>query len=423
MREVLGSKRFRQLFAVRLSGQFCDGLFQASLGTFVLFSPERQADATSIAMVFALIYLPYSIIGPFAGVFLDRWRRRQVLLYANLLRALVVIGVAWITTTGNSGIGLGLAVLLALGINRFILAGLSASLPHTVDRSVLVTANAYSPTTGTIFAAVGGVLGVVFMRGIGGGDVASTVLIIVAAIGFAISGLLALVIPANLLGPDDSEPRDSFASVVRGLVGGSQELWRAPTAFRAVTVTTIHRAMLGASILISVLLLRNTLNSPNDADAALAQLTLIVGTAAAGALIGAVLTPLVVKRISFIWWTSALFVVGGIVTWVGLMIHSYASLIIASFAIGMIGQVVKICADTAVQREIADEFRGRVFTLYDVAVNIGIVVGVVAVSLTVPTSGISTLAYVAIGVILVGTGVWYSRHASEPSSPLGSQHD
>ena len=138
-RVVLGSKRFRELLAVRLVGQFCDGLFQASLGTFILFSPERQTNALAIAFAFALIYIPYTFVGPFVGVFLDRWPRRQVLLWGNVLRGAIVVYIAWLTSNGSADIWLGAAVLVALGINRFVLAGLSASLPHTVNKDVLVT--------------------------------------------------------------------------------------------------------------------------------------------------------------------------------------------------------------------------------------------------------------------------------------------
>ena len=36
---------------------------------------------------FAVLYLPYSLIGPFAGVFIDRWSRRQIIVYGALIRA------------------------------------------------------------------------------------------------------------------------------------------------------------------------------------------------------------------------------------------------------------------------------------------------------------------------------------------------
>jgi len=85
LRDVLARRDFRYLFSVLLVGQFGDGLLQAALASFVLFSPERQPDAIRVAAAFAILLLPYSVIGPFAGVFLDRWYRRTVLVRANAL--------------------------------------------------------------------------------------------------------------------------------------------------------------------------------------------------------------------------------------------------------------------------------------------------------------------------------------------------
>ena len=93
LRSVLASHNFRRLYSTRLAGQFGDGLLQSALATFVLFSPERQPDAVSVAAAFAILLLPYSFVGPFAGVLLDRWRRRNVLVRANLLKALLTIPV------------------------------------------------------------------------------------------------------------------------------------------------------------------------------------------------------------------------------------------------------------------------------------------------------------------------------------------
>jgi hypothetical protein len=60
---ALRSPGFRQLLAVRLTCQFGDGLFQASLAGAVLFDPERQARAADIAAGFTVLLLPYSLIG------------------------------------------------------------------------------------------------------------------------------------------------------------------------------------------------------------------------------------------------------------------------------------------------------------------------------------------------------------------------
>ena len=91
---VLATRNAKLLLATRLLGQGSDGLLQASLGSFVLFSPERQATAARVAATFAVLLIPYSLIGPFAGVFLDRWSRVRVLVVANVARAVTVLATA-----------------------------------------------------------------------------------------------------------------------------------------------------------------------------------------------------------------------------------------------------------------------------------------------------------------------------------------
>src|SRR5919204_3534048 len=100
---ALADPGFRRLFAVRLACQFGDGVFQASLAGAVLFNPERQAHAADVAAGFAVVLLPYSFVGPFAGVLLDRWSRQRVLVMANSARALTVLGVAGEIAAGVDG--------------------------------------------------------------------------------------------------------------------------------------------------------------------------------------------------------------------------------------------------------------------------------------------------------------------------------
>lgn len=403
---VLSSPLFRRLFAVRITGQFCDGLFQSALATFVLFSPERQPTAASIASAFAILYLPFTLVGPFAGVALDVWNRRQVLLVGNLVRAVLVAGIALLTSAGHSGVDLGIAVLVALGINRFILAGLSAALPHTVPESSLVTANAFAPTAGTMGAAVGGLLGVALRSVLGGSDSGSTGVLLLAAAGLVVTALLALRMPRHSLGPEDTDVTADVRSVLIGLWSGVPTLWNCVPARRAVALVTAQRIALGGALVLVILLLRHTLNSPDNPSAALAQLTVVVGAAAGGALLGAVATPLLSPRIGGLAWAAICIIIAGLIAPAAVAVTTYPLFLLASALIGFAGQAAKVVADTEVQERIADDHRGRVFALYDIVINIGLVIGVTLGALTSEPSGRGPLTLVTIAVVLVGLGSW-----------------
>ena len=141
---------FRRLFATRLVCQFGDGVFQASLAGAVLFDPERQAHAADVAAGFTVLLLPYSLIGPFAGVLLDRWWRQRVLVVANIARAVGVLAVAAEIAGGVTGFPFYFSALVIVSLSRFVLSALSAAQPHVVAEAELVTANALTTTAGAL---------------------------------------------------------------------------------------------------------------------------------------------------------------------------------------------------------------------------------------------------------------------------------
>ncbi len=406
VRDLLRVRDFRRLYATRLTGQFADGLLQASLATFVLFSPERQPTALSVAIAFAVLYLPFSFVGPFAGVFLDRWRRRQVLVRANLLRALMCVGLIALVLARRDGVDLAVAVLLTLGVSRFVLAGLSASLPHVVDGPHLVTANALAPTSGTIAGAAGGLIGVALRSAAGGGDGGSALVLGLVIVGYLSSALIARLMAPDLLGPTGDRPGDRVIDVLRGLVDGARQLVRRPIAGRSILIVAVHRIALGALTAAALLLFRNLFN-PGNPDAALRDFAFTTGLAAAGALLGAIITPRLTRRLGAVAWTVIAVGQAAIIVTAGMLTVSYPGLFVAAFSIGFAGQSAKVCADTLVQRSIPDDHLGRVFTLFDMAVNVGLVAGITAMALTSPADGVAPWSYLGAGLLLAVTVTWY----------------
>ncbi len=411
LRAVLAGRDFRRLFGVRLVAQFGDGLLQAALATFVLFSPERQPDAVKVAAAFAILLLPYSVIGPFAGVFLDRWRRRTVLVRANLLKALVTLPVIALVLAASDGALLGLTVLTVLGIGRFVLAGLSASLPHVVDGRDLVTANALTPTAGTIMAAVGALAGVALRSALGGGDTGSAIVIGCALLSYVAAAAIARLMAPDLLGPDGERPADTVRGVVNGLVEGVRELRIHGRAGRAITVVVVHRFAFGVLTAGGLLLVRFTFNPLADADTALNEFALLTGAAAAGALVGAILTPWASRRWGAVAWSSVALAQAGVLgiglALAGAMAPSYPALLGGAVSLGFAGQSVKVCSDTLVQRFIPDDHLGRVFALFDMLVNVALVAGITVFAVVSPTSGQAPWVYVAVGIGLLATAWWY----------------
>src|SRR6201999_4201122 len=115
-RSVRGLPDFWRLLELRMATQFGDGLFQAGLAGALLFNPDRAADPMAIARAFAVLFLPYSLLGPFAGALMDRWDRRLVLVGANVGRLVLIAAIGTILAVGAGDFPLLLGALFANGL-------------------------------------------------------------------------------------------------------------------------------------------------------------------------------------------------------------------------------------------------------------------------------------------------------------------
>ncbi len=405
---------FRRLFAVRVASQLTDGVFQVALASYVVFSPERAPGPGAIAAALAVVLLPFSVLGPFVGVLLDRWSRRQVLARANFVRVALVGLLAVAVHADVRGPLLFGLVLVCLSVNRFLLAGLSASLPHVVRPDELITANALTPTAGTLAVLVG--LGVgAGVRALGRGldaDGDVTVLL-TAAVLYGVAGSLALRIPRDMLGPDVAvRPpgvADSLRHVARGLVDGLRHLDdRRPAAYGLVAITA-QRFFYGLSFVSLVLLYRNYFHTRDEVDAAFNGLSLAVLVSGLGFVAAAVLTPVVTERISRRAWVVGLLVAAAVTQVVPGALYTEPALLVAAFFLGLAAQGIKIVVDTLVQSHVDDAFRGRVFSLYDVLFNVAFVAAAAVGAVVLPLDGKS---YAVLGTVALGdlvTALWYAR--------------
>jgi hypothetical protein len=415
LRAVLRRAGMRRLLGVRLTSQLGDGWFQAGLAGSVLFNPQKGAGPVEIAMAFAILLLPYSLVSPYAGVFLDRWSRRSVLVLSNGVRAALVVPSVALIWQGREGAAFTLLALAIIAINRFFLSGLSAAQPHVVDRPRLVTANSLSTTLGTVCYTLGLGSALAVSRAIGTGFHGYAAVAGVAIALYSVSAVLARVFfDRDALGPDDAERATCgwYAEVgrtTRGMVEGVRHLAGRRGAALLVLAQAAHRALYGLLALATLLLYRNYFTTGDNYSSSLSGLGQVAVAGAAGAFVASLITPSITRRVGGWRFVAGLFALLAVaVPALGLPFQR-PLLVLAVFLIAVVSQGTKIVVDTALQVEADDDFRGRVFSVNDTAFNLAFVAGLFVGALTLPETGHSAIALLGVGGGYAALASWYAH--------------
>jgi hypothetical protein len=415
---------FRRLYRTRLTGQAGDGVFQAGLAGFLLFSPERATTPGSLAAAAAVLLLPYSLVGPIAGVLIDRISRVRVLTVANVLRAVVLFAIFPVEGSGYAGVGFYGLVLVAFAINRFILSALSASLPGVVPADRLITGNALSTTSGTLATVVGAGIGAGIAAAghalLGNADRGESLTAATAVAVYLAAAASASRLPKERLGPHDPPTTPAWGAI-RQAFGevwqAAQYLWKRQAARAALATQTAHRFWYGLWTVQTVLLFRNSFHSDGGVfrggGSGVGQVVVATGI---GSLLAALLTPRVTRGWPASRWFAVLLIVGGLTIAIldgGLLgsAQSPARWIAAALVLGFVGQGTKVCTDTVVQRDVADSFRGRAFAFYDQLFNVSYVAAAAAGAALLPATGDSAAMTLLAATGYLVTGLVYGATA------------
>jgi hypothetical protein len=407
-RSVRALPEFWRLLELRTVSQFGDGLFQAGLAGGLLFNPERAAGPWEIAGAFAVLYLPYSLLGPFAGALLDRWDRRLVLIGANLGRLLLVFAVAGLLAGGASDPTILLGALIVNGFTRFVSSGLSAALPDVVHREQVVTMNAVATATGGAAAFLGAILMLLPRWLFGADDTGAATIIFIVTVPVALALLLSVRFPPHILGPHESKRSihgSVFYAVATGWAHGARTVLAVPTVVATLSGLAAHRMVLGINTLLVLVMVRHT---DTAGVVGLGTAATFFAATGIGSFIATALTPTIVRRWGRYAAPNGALAFAAVVQLCGSGLQ-LPVMVLCGFLLGAAGQVVKLSADTAMQIDVDDALRGHVFTVQDSLFWMSFIIAIALAATVIPPDGYQpALALAGVAVYLVGLGV----HAS-----------
>jgi len=418
LKTILAERDFRQLFGTRLVSQTGDGIITAAVGTYVFFNASTFPTPLAGAAAFAVLYLPYSLIGPFAGVLIDRWSRRQILVWSAPIRAALVVLTAALMVADNRGVPLYIAVLAVSGVTRFLLSSLSVALPHVTPVDKLVVANAVTDTLGGMMSALGGIVALGINAANGDTERGAAVTMLVGGGCYVAAGLVATIMPKDLLGPNKAQRRavrlaDDISGVAADLVAGARYVMKRRGPRAALGATSAYSFLFGPLFLMTILLYRNYFY-PAQVTVAESHVGTVAVLSAVGYVCAALITPPATRHMSKRAWITLMLVAAGVVAaGVGETFNQVAYLAIG-FLMYLTRQSVAIASVTILQEGIEDGFRGRVFAFYDMLYNAAYAIGAALFAVFMAPDGKSpgVVAVVALGFVVAAVAYWLSAGPS-----------
>jgi MFS family permease len=396
-RGALRAYDFRRLFAIRVVGQTADGFFQAAIVASVVFNPGEHSTTVGVFKAAAITALPFTILGPFIGVFIDRWPRRAILSIAPILKAALVALVLFDPSSGGSAAFIGFygGALAVISINRFYLSAASAVVPRLVPIEDLLMANSLATVGGTLSLLIGFFVGGQISDAFGNGPV-----VVVAIAGWLAAAWIATRMRSDLAPMTIPEAPELLRNQLRRVgvefADGVRTLVRTPRAIGPITSISIDSMGQGIILTVAAVVFREQFKE------GVGSYSNLIGAGGVGVLAGIVTVGWLEDRWSKERIVAVAFVVGAVALLFSAVYLRDWTLLFASFVVGLAFAWKKIPVDTTVQGSLPDGYRGRVFSVYDVVYNAARLVAAALVIPMVPALG--TRGTVAtVGVLFV---VW-----------------
>jgi MFS family permease len=395
VRVLLRASGFRRYFLARGVSQVGDGLFQLAAIDVLLLQDPGDAPVLKLFVLTAVMLIPFSVISPFSGVFIDRWERRTILTVVPAARAVLAALLPVAAVLGTDSIVFFTVVLVVLSANRFFLATMGAVLPQLVDEEDLLVANSVSGTGGSVAHVLGLGLGAATAGLVGGTQAA-----VVAAVAFAVSAFTAHRVPVHRgLPPHPAPLLEEVAEVIRQMREGVRAVRLDPRVMYALGAIGVVQFLVGvttAALYFAFIVILGL---------SVGSATGVLGVLAVGISVGIVFVPFLGRRVRHDTLIPVSFVAASLGVLVAVGEVSRTRLTLGTFFVGVAYAFAKIPVDTIVQEEMADQIRGRAFAAYDMLFNMTRVAGV----------GVAALLYelgATTGSIIAGVGVAYLAAAA-----------
>ncbi|MFH0941306.1 MAG: MFS transporter [Candidatus Omnitrophota bacterium] len=370
-RNIIRNRNFSLLWLGQIISQFGDRLDQMALIALIYrFAP---GSTTQMAKLIAFTIMPVFLIGPMAGVYVDRWDRRRTMVVCDILRGILVLLIPLYFMRLHSLLPIYIIVFLVFSIGRFYVPAKMSIIPDLVKSDDLLLANSLVNTTGMVAAMLGLGLGgiLVGIVGVEGGFV-------IDGVSFLISGIMIFFLSTKLMRVLKKERfiklSKDIAEVIRKSV--IEELKDTVVFLKnqkqirsCFGILFLLWAALGSVYVVSIVFVQKVFSSVTK------ELGLIVVSLGLGLFLGSLTYGRLGEKASGFKAIFACILLAGVVLAAFVLtVMQIPSLLLAlmlAFILGMVVSPIMVISSTLVQKLTDNSMRGKVFSSLEIVAHMG----------------------------------------------------
>ena len=433
---VLRNRNFLTLWSGQVFSQLADKVYLV-LMIAIIASRFQTPDQTISGWVSSLMIaftIPAILFGSVAGVFVDHWRKRAVLVSTNLLRGGLVLALPillWISHSWGSiaGMPVGFLVLLIVTflvstLTQFFAPAEQAALPLIVERRHLLSANSLYTMTMMASVIVGFALGEPLLA------LADTVVTAIAPFlhlapdmgkeilvggSYAIAGVLLMSIKTN---EKTVDPHEDLPDVWENIRDGLRYL-KQQSHVRAALIHLVILFSIFAALAVLVVRMAEVMPELKSS-----QFGFLLAAGGVGMAIGAVLIGQFGQRFS----RAQLSLYGSIgiagsLAAISFFTHHLFPTLLLLVLLGICAAFTGVPMQTVIQEETPEEMRGKVFGLQNNAINIALSLPLALAGIAETWLGLQTV-FLGLSALAIVGGIFswtLSQELRSQDSPLTSQ--
>ena len=382
--KTLRNRNFLKLWVGQVVSNLGDEIAFFGLGVLVVFGWHGNSIDLSIIMIASS--LPVLLLGPFAGVFVDKWNKKVTMMLADLIRAFLAILFIFCTTVFQ----LALVVFMISSVSRFFYPARLSIIPEILEKDILVEANSLSQLTYMLSIILGPVIATAMIYILG-----YTWIFIFDSASYLFSAfMITLMIykPLRRIGAK----KHAFQEFVEGL----RYLWENSTVRVLILLFSVVMLFLGGLNVIFAIYIRDVLHME---VAGYGTMEVLFGV---GMVLGSISTGVIAGKMKE--GSMVLFGILGIGFLVLLLaLFPFAILAFAvGIGLGFSAGFLNAPATALFQKSVEEDFRGRVFGAQGAVIQGFSLLSILIIGLLVAKFGILPIVLAA-GISMLSLSIFF----------------